>query len=92
MWLHLANSPPASMGTNEQVLWVGLVPTRSKKAASSADEWLCEFIQMKIKELIGGSCSVQKSKWDRILLLLWLCSHLCFSEPTPRAWFLGEKL
>lgn len=41
--LHLAECPPptASLGTSEQVLWVGLVPVRSKKAASSADEWLC---------------------------------------------------
>lgn len=39
----------------------------------------------KIKGLIG---SVQyKSKWDGILLLFWLCSHLRCFEPAPRAWF-----
>jgi hypothetical protein len=38
--LHLAECPLplASWGTNEQVLWVGPVPVRSMKAASSAEE------------------------------------------------------
>lgn len=35
MWL------PVSLGTNEQVLWAGLVPMRSKKVVSWVDEWLC---------------------------------------------------